>query len=205
MPLTNTFLDMFIGRYPKITLIGMSGLGKSHWSKELEKYGYKRLCCDDAIADRLQGLGGNGKIADLGKWMGFPDEPQYTSREKTYLSLEIKVLHEFIERLAKAEPGEKIVIDTTGSAPYAGDPVMNQLGRHSCIIYLAASSAYHSEMLARYIRCPRPVLWGDRFRPKPSESKEDALARCYGELLIYRHKLYKKHAHYTVPYEAHRV
>jgi shikimate kinase len=203
--MTNTFLDKFIKRCPKITFIGMSGLGKSYWSRKMVESGFKRLCCDDVIADRLGKLSNRGRIADLGEWMGFPYEPEYRRKEKIYLSLEIKVLNEFIDRLANADPEENIVIDTTGSAPYAGDDVMNRLGKHSCVIYLAASKQYFSEMLERYINCPRPVLWGDKYQQEPFESKKQALARSYEELLIFRDQLYKKHAHYIIPYEMHRI
>lgn len=205
MTKTNSFLDKYIRRYPKITLIGMSGLGKSHWSKVLENCGFKRLCCDDAIAGRLARLHDKERIADLGEWMGFPYEPQYRHKEKAYLSLEIQVLQEFIQRLVNSEPEEKIVVDTTGSAPYAGDNVMHQLGKCSCMIYLAASTEYHAEMLERYIHRPRPVLWGDKYKQEPFESKQQALARSYKDLLIHRDRLYKNHAHYTIPYEIHRV
>ena len=83
---------------------------------------------------------------------------------------------------------------------------MNQLSKYSCIIYLAASKEYYSEMLERYVKCPRPVLWGDKYRQAPSESKAQALAHSYKDLLIFRHKLYKKHAHHTIlPYETHRI
>ena len=37
---------------------------------------------------------------------------------------------------------------------------MERLRELSCIIYLAASKEYYSEMLERYIKRPRPVLWG---------------------------------------------
>ena len=79
-------------QYPKITLIGMSGLGKSYWSKEFERYGYNRFCCDDVITHRLLGPNNknNEKINDIGDWMGFPYEPGYKHREKAYLSLEIR-------------------------------------------------------------------------------------------------------------------
>lgn len=183
----------------------MSGLGKSHWSKVLERYGYNRFCCDDVITDRLLGPGHKHikEIEDIGDWMGFPYEPGYKNREKAYLSLEIEILNEFIARLDSSSHTEKIVIDTTGSAPYAGDDVMKRLGELSCIIYLAASKEYYPEMLERYIKCPRPVLWGDKFEQRPFESFRDGLKRSYGELLTYRDSLYKKWAHYTIPYEVH--
>ena len=206
MTISDTFLDRFITQYPKITLIGMSGLGKSHWSKVLERHGYARFCCDDVIKDRLLGPSNenNEQIEDIGEWMGFPYEPGYKNREKAYLTLEIAILHEFIARLESSGHTEKIVIDTTGSAPYAGDVIMERLRELSCIIYLAASKEYYSEMLERYIKRPRPVLWGDKFDQRHLESLKDGLKRSYEELLIYRHSLYKKWAHFTIPYEVHR-
>jgi shikimate kinase len=205
MTSNNSFLDKFIGQYPKITLIGMSGLGKSHWSKVLEGYGYCRLCCDNVISDRLIGSKNNEPVEDIGEWMGFPHEPEYKNKEKAYLSLEIEVLQEFIAHMDQSGPEEKFVIDTTGSAPYAGDEIMNRLGDLSCIVYLAASPEYYSEMLERYIKCPRPVLWGDKYEQRQCESYKDGLERSYGELLTYRDSLYKKWAHYTIPYEVHRA
>ena len=204
MTSNNSFLDKFIGQYPKITLIGMSGLGKSHWSKVLEGYGYRRLCCDDVITDRIFGSKNNEQDKDVGEWMGFPHDPGYKKREKAYLSLEIEVLQEFIVRMDQSGPDEKMVIDTTGSAPYAGNEIMNRLSDLSCIVYLAASPEYYSEMLERYITVPRPVLWGDKYEQRQSESFKDGLKRSYGELLTYRDSLYKKWAHYTIPYEVHR-
>ena len=203
---SSAFLDRFIHRFPKITFIGMSGLGKSHWSIVLEEYGYKRFCCDDEITNRLLGSieNPNGREIDLGEWMGFPFDPGYRNRENTYLSLETEVLLELIERLSNAGTSEKIVIDTTGSAPYAGDEIMKRLSNLTCVIYLAASKEYHSEMLKRYIQFPRPVLWGDKYRQMHSESTNEALARSYEELLSYRDTLYKKFARHTIPYEIHR-
>jgi shikimate kinase len=205
MTISDTFLDRFIKQYPKITLIGMSGLGKSHWSKVLERYGYTRFCCDDVITDRLLGPNNkyNEQVEDIGEWMGFPYEPGYKNREKAYLSLETDILREFIARLDNSGHAEKIVIDTTGSAPYAGDEVMERLGELSCIIYLAASKEYYSEMLEQYIMRPRPVLWSDKFEQRPFESIKDGMKRSYEELLQYRDLLYRKWAHYTIPYEVH--
>jgi hypothetical protein len=45
----NTFIDEISSNYRWITLTGMSGLGKSYWSKVLAAKGYKRFCCDETI------------------------------------------------------------------------------------------------------------------------------------------------------------
>ena len=40
-------------RPEKLALIGMSGVGKSFWSKRLVNNGFRRFSCDDLIAERL--------------------------------------------------------------------------------------------------------------------------------------------------------
>ena len=37
----------------QLSLIGMSGAGKSHWSKRMESLGFKMYSCDYLIAERL--------------------------------------------------------------------------------------------------------------------------------------------------------
>ena len=203
----STRLTGYAERYPRITLVGMSGLGKSYWSKVLEAEGFKRFCCDDMIADRLSDMltQSDGKTIDLGEWMGFPYDAGYRGREKTYLALEIEVLREILAYLEVAGNGERIVLDTTGSAPYAGESIMKRLAKSTAIIHLATSEAYFSEMLDRYIQHPRPVLWGDLFAREPLETDKEALGRSYEALLAFRDKLYKKYAHHTIPYEGHRI
>ena len=36
-----------------LALIGMSGAGKSYWSKKMEEKGYRWYNCDEMIAERL--------------------------------------------------------------------------------------------------------------------------------------------------------
>jgi len=203
----NTFIDEISNDYRWITLTGMSGLGKSYWSKVLATKGYKRFCCDDMIENRIVKLINipDKKEIDIGKWMGFPFEKKYRRKENIYLTFEIEVLSEIISYLQTADPSEKIVIDTTGSAPYSGGDVMKRLKELSCIIHLSVSQDQHIEMLKKYINNPRPVLWGDLYVKKPFETGKEALARSYEELLIHREKLYKKYAHHSIPYSAHRT
>ena len=74
----------------QLTLIGMSGVGKSHWSKKMEALGYRRYSCDELIADRLgTELGKKGKATlNLAKWMGQPYSEGYQDAEALYLELE---------------------------------------------------------------------------------------------------------------------
>jgi shikimate kinase len=121
------------------------------------------------------------------------------------LTFETEVLREIISYLQTADPAEKIVIDTTGSAPYSGDDIMKRLKALSYIIHLSVSQDHQREMLEKYINNPRPVLWGDLYVRKSFETEKEALARSYEALLIHREKLYKKYAHHSIPYSAHRT
>lgn len=191
---------------PKITLIGMSGLGKSYWSRLLEKHGFKRYCCDDLIAQRLfQACDQtDSKVECLGLWMGFPFTPGYKERERDYCTAEARILWELVSYLVTSSSDEKVVIDTTGSAPYAGDALMKRLSELTCMVHLAASTAYVDAMVKNYLGSPRPVVWGDLYHRRPEETEQKALARCYKELLTHRETLYCKYAHQSIPYHLHR-
>ena len=82
----------------RLSLIGMSGSGKSHWSIRLAELGFRRFCCDEMIARRLSAElhKADGRAMDLGEWMGFPYEPNYKKREARYLVYEIEALHEIL-------------------------------------------------------------------------------------------------------------
>ena len=56
----------------RLSLIGMSGSGKSHWSKKLTAYGFKAFHCDDLIEELLTEdlLGADGIPLSVGEWMG---------------------------------------------------------------------------------------------------------------------------------------
>jgi hypothetical protein len=190
----------------KITLIGMSGLGKSHWSKLLGEKGFKRFCCDNLIAERLFNTCDqtDSKVECLGLWMGFPFTPGYQEREHAYRLAEANILWELVAYLEASHPDEKVVIDTTGSAPYAGDALMKRLSELTHMVHLAASTAYVDEMTNSYIGSPRPVVWSDAYHKNPGETEKEALARCYKVLLAYRETLYQKYAHQSIPYHLHR-
>lgn len=192
----------------RISLIGMSGSGKSHWSSRLVAEGFCHFCCDDMIADRLLSelRGPDGAPMDLGEWMGFPYDERYAERELKYLECEIQVLRDILRWMARheREPDEKVVIDTTGSVIYAGEAILSAIRKETTVVHLETPPEVRRTMLENYVGRPRPVLWRGMYRKRAHESSESALARCYPELLVHRERLYGQVAHLTVPYSLHR-
>lgn len=188
----------------RISLIGMSGSGKSYWAMKLAKHGFRRFCCDELIAARLapELRKPDGNIMSLGEWMGFPYESHYEEREANYLACEIEVLRRILEYLERPEsiPDEDLVIDTTGSVIYAGDDILVGLRRHTTVVHIATPPEVQEQMLRLYIANQRPVLWRGFFSIQPNETNEEALARCYPSLLATRELLYERHSDVTMDY-----
>lgn len=189
-----------------LSLIGMSGSGKTHWSIKLAELGFIRFCCDDLIAHQLapELTRSDGTAMALGEWMGFPYEPFYKGRESKYLACEIAVLRDVLDYLSGRNPEEKVVVDTTGSVIYTGEDILGRLRSTTTVVHLATPPEIEKRMLQVYVDSSRPVLWRDVFFKKPGETNEDALARCYPLLLFSRERLYGQHAHVTIDYNVRR-
>jgi len=184
----------------KLSLIGMSGAGKSHWTHKLAAAGFRVIGIDDRIEKELApalAAGGHRGIGGVAAWMGWPDQPSYREREKQYLECEIKSMNEALDEI-QAAGEEGIVLDTTGSVVYASEEICRRMQRISQVVYLEASPAEEELLIARYLSDPKPVLWGDQFDLRPGESAQDAVARCYPKLIAHRKKLYERYAHRTV-------
>ena len=184
----------------KLSLIGMSGAGKSHWAQKLAGAGFRAIGIDDRIekklapelaADGYRGIGG------VAAWMGWPDQPNYREREKKYLECEIKSMGEALDEI-QASGKEGAILDTTGSVVYTGEEICRRMQSLITVVYLEASRAEEELLIARYLSDPKPVLWDDRFVQHPGESSQDAIARCYPQLIAHRKKLYERYAHRTV-------
>src|SRR3989442_15908630 len=79
----------------RLAFIGMSGAGKTFWTKKLAQTGRPAIGCDDRIEDRLRThLAGEGYsgIGGVAAWMGWPSSAAYAQREARYLAAEIVVL-----------------------------------------------------------------------------------------------------------------
>lgn len=188
----------------KLTLIGMSEIGKTMWSRELEKHGYLRYTIDDMIEEKLEKelvkQGFHGGIAEVAKWLGHPYAPQYPKNSQRYLALEEESTQVVLEALQKASDEENIVADTTGSIIYLGQDLLDQLAKVSTIVYLDAPQSVQDQMYDMFCAEPKPLIWADQFRKKQDQSHNKALAECYPRLLQSRSKEYAKYAHVTLDY-----
>ena len=179
----------------------MSGAGKSHWAQKLAAAGFRVIGVDDRIETNLApdlAAGGYRGIGGVAAWMGWPDDPAYREREKKYLEYEVKSMGEALDEI-QASGEEGIILDTTGSVVYTGEEICRRMQRLTTVVYLEASPEEEKTLIARYLSDPKPVLWGDQFNQRPDESTQDAIARCYPQLIAHRKKLYERYAHRIVP------
>lgn len=191
----------------RLALIGMSGSGKSHWTKHLEALGCPTISCDDLIEARLAPVldaGGYTGISGVAAWMGWPDSPTYAEREAQYLSAEISTLDEILGELEK-DPHRELVLDTSGSVIHAGNNILRRLRRQMTVVYLAASADEQELLIQRYLQDPKPVLWRGAFQPRRGEAPRDTVARCYPALIAARRQSYEALAHVTVPVSSLRI
>jgi hypothetical protein len=188
----------------RLALIGMSGAGKTFWTKKLAAEGWTAVSCDDLIEAKLASrlaAGGFSGIHGVAAWMGWPDSASYAEREAHYLQEEIGVLDEVLSDLER-HPGKSLVLDTTGSVIHTGNNLLFRLRRQMTIVYLAASSEEEQLLVERYLNDPKPVLWRGAFQAKKGEAARETVARCYPVLIAARRRSYEALAHATLPVAA---
>jgi hypothetical protein len=184
-----------------ITLIGMSGAGKTHWAKQLEREGFIRVGVDDIIEAKLDqelvGLGYSG-IADVAKWMGLPFEAKYERTSQLYMDFERDAILEVLMlAYSQSESGSDIVIDTPGSLIYVPDDILRELAQRTTLVYFHTPESAHAELAKRYLTDPKPIIWGESYKKKGKETAQEALIRCYPLLLQDRTVKYQRIAHTT--------
>lgn len=176
-----------------LSLIGMSNIGKSYWSKKLsEDAGFHHFSCDDAIESRLapvlHELGYHG-IEDVSRWMGQPYDETFLVNQQQYLLHEKEVMEDFFTSRQHGTL-RNTILDTTGSVVHTGEPVREKLKESTLVIYIEATESMKEDMFRRYIAEPKPVVFGDFFIPKEGETIFQTLERSYRTLLNARESLY---------------
>lgn len=185
----------------KLSFIGMSGTGKTYWSRKLAAAGFRAIRVDDRIEEKLApelAAGGHCGIGGVAAWMGWPDRAGYAARAEKYFQCEVEVMRAALDEIERTE-AEGIVLDTTGSVVYAGDEICRRLQKLTRVVYIEASPAEEAALIARYLADRKPVLWGEQFAAHEGESAEAAIARCYPKLIAQRRSLYERYAHRRIP------
>jgi shikimate kinase len=184
----------------RLALIGMSGAGKTFWTRRLASSGHPAISCDDRIETKLAprlASGGHAGINGVAAWMGWPNTSTYLQRETEYLTEEIGALDEILSDLERHRENS-LVLDTTGSVIYTGNNLLMRLRRQMTVVYLAASAEERGLMIERYLKDPKPVLWRGAFQAKGKETPLETVARCYPNLIAARRQSYEALAHCTL-------
>ena len=177
----------------KLTLIGMSNIGKTYWSKKLENAGFLRFGCDDLIEKKLG-------TADLSNWLGQPFDKRYKKNSSVYLHYEKEVVEEIISSMEKLDGSIKIVVDTTGSLIYLNESLISKLKKYTKFVYLDLPEDIKEIMCRNYFKTPKPVIWGESYKITNGFSQKESLFQCYPKLLNFRLKKYKSLSDITLDY-----
>lgn len=184
-----------------LSLIGISNIGKTYWSKKLQDVGFRHINCDDLIkaklAPVLKELEYSG-IEDVSRWMGQPYDDRFSANQQKYLSLEKETMENIFAQIKNGK-NQNTVIDTTGSVVHTSRNICAKLKQCSLVIYIEVTENMKEKMFNQYIKEPKPVVFGDVFDPKENETAMQTLKRCYRELLNLRSALYSEYADVIIP------
>lgn len=173
-------VDEFLRNPKAITLMGMSGVGKTRLSAMLAKHGWHHYSCDYLIgtkymSDALAGDAANiskKNIRNLSAFIGKVGDPskgglelnEYKRRQKLYYDAECQSLRDAPVAMRET-PGIDFVNDSTGSlCEILDDEVVAEVGRVTLFVYIKASPQEELKVLDRAQHSPKPMFFPpDRF------------------------------------------
>jgi len=176
----------------RLAFVGMSNAGKSYRSRILsEEVNFLWYHVDKKISTAL----GLKTTEDVSRWMGYPSAPGYEEKEHQYLELE----DQFTRDAAMQTHGKNLVFDTTGSVIYLTKKTLEMLRENCLIVHLDVGEDSVGELIERFFKEPKPVVWSGFFDIRPGESEREALRRSYPLLLHDRLLRYRALAHVNIP------
>ncbi len=174
----------------KIAFVGMSNIGKSHTAKRLAShFKYKLIEVDKLIWERL----GHDSMEDFADWQGHPYEEGYAERE----ALSIEMENHATEQAVTKSKGATI-LDTTGSIIYVAPALRRKIKENFYVVHIKAEMSDLERLKWDYFDNPKPLIWGNQYRPKPNLSDRENIFECYPKLLMSRAKEYASMADATV-------
>lgn len=148
-----------------ITLMGMSGVGKSYLSSLMSGWGWFAHSCDLEIgtkhlAGELDAAVSADDISALSRYISKPGDlpmDEFLRRQKLYYEGECASLSR-VPELAAAQ--DKFVVDSTGSICEIEDAeLMEALGRATLFVYIKASKDEEIAVLERAQQYPKPLFY----------------------------------------------
>lgn len=160
-----------------ITLIGMSGIGKTWLSEKLKNWGWAHYSCDLEIGqnylaehigpvsvDDLSALSNFiGKLGHPGK--GGLSLDEFRIRQKLYYDAERQSLYDALDKIDVTNGS--VVIDSSGSLCEIDDEaLMEKLGAKTRFVYLKASEEQEHAVLQRAKDYPKPLFFPPKLFPQ---------------------------------------
>lgn len=166
-----------------ITLMGMSGVGKTYISCLLSQEGWFHYSCDCEIGTRYLGkeiektLGEDNKVtaedlSQLSRYVGQLGKgalslEEFKRRQQKYYEAECESLKRLDDVVGQAHQKgfQQFVNDSTGSLCEINDDVLlDAIDENSLIVYIKASAAEEKEVLKRAEEYPKPLFFSpERF------------------------------------------
>jgi hypothetical protein len=157
--------------YKAITLLGMSGVGKTHLSGLLESWGWTRYSCDYEIGHKtlvpqLKSMMGSAEdIGALSAFIGKPGNPElgghdfetFKARQILYYEAECKAIEGAMQSIPK---DRNFVHDSTGSlCEILNEVLLEKLGGATLFVYLKAGKEEEDLVLDRAMKTPKPLFY----------------------------------------------
>lgn len=153
-----------------VTLMGMSGVGKSYLSDKLAGRGWARYGCDDEIASTFLTEALAGGVGDMATFLGKLGNPakggldpaEFRRRQQLYMDGEMQSLRAATQALQNT--ARDFVIDSTGSLCEVEDEtLLADLGGRTLFVYIQASTDEEAEILRRAEEFPKPLYFPPAF------------------------------------------
>lgn len=173
-----------------LAFVGMSNIGKSFTAKRFAKhYKYKLVEIDKLIWKRL----GHDSMDEFADWQGHPYEEGYGERE----ALSIEMENHATEKALNSAKGATI-LDTTGSLIYTSPTLRRNIKEKCYVVHIKAEPSDLERLKWDYFDNPKPLIWGNQYRPKPDLTDRENIFECYPRLLMSRAKEYAAMADATI-------
>jgi hypothetical protein len=161
-----------------ITLIGMSGVGKSYISCKLAEWGWFNYSCDyligtEYLAEAVRASGAMrpdditnlsdfvGQVGDVSK--GGVGVDEFRRRQKMYYDAECAVLRDIDKGIAAAA-GKNFINDSSGSLCEVEDEnILAHVAARTLFVYLRVDQSEHPKILERAVKYPKPLYFPPAF------------------------------------------